>query len=114
MATYNQINNSLRSYDFAGRWGGDEFLLLLIGANRTGAQIIGERICKAIGEKHISLSGTGSLSMESKTKITACIGIDQFLGEDKDVTFDALFAKADKALYLAKLQGKNTMCVFKE
>ena len=93
------IHSSLRSHDIAGRWGGDEFLILLLGANASGAYKVAERI-KAIVGKH---------SLPNGDRFTLSIGITAACTDDDEKT---LFRRVDQALYDAKgTPGKDTIVI---
>jgi len=86
----------LRSGDFAGRNGGEEFAVLLPGTEVSSALEIAERIRAAIAE--ISLPG-------SDVTVSASIGVAGFPGHAS--TLERLERLADAALYVAKRQGRN-------
>ena len=84
-----------------GRWGGEEFMLMLPGAAQASAAAFAEELRQEI-EK---------LRFEKCGKVTASFGVAQALpGEDPD----PLVVRADTALYKAKASGKNTVCVATE
>ena len=87
---------TLRESDVAGRWGGEEFLLLLPGADEEGAAQLAERVRIAIAERNIP--GAPGLRM------TASFGVAEYGGE---TNADDLLAAADGALYRAKRAGKD-------
>jgi diguanylate cyclase (GGDEF)-like protein len=92
------LRSQLRSYDFIGRYGGEEFLILLPGCDgKEGTEIAG-RICQTIASNPIRI---GDLSVP----VTVSIG----LSSTSDVGFDpaTLIATADQALYRAKESGRN-------
>ena len=90
------LRGALRSRDFAGRNGGEEFAILLPDTDVSEALRIAERVRAAIAE--ISLAGTD-------VAITTSIGVAGF--PDHASTPDRLERLADAALYLAKRQGRN-------
>jgi diguanylate cyclase (GGDEF)-like protein len=90
------LRASLRSGDFAGRNGGEEFAVLLPDTEISSALDIAERIRAAIAE--ISLPG-------SDVTVTASIGVAGF--PDHASTLERLERLADAALYVAKRQGRN-------
>jgi diguanylate cyclase (GGDEF)-like protein len=90
------LRGVLRSGDFAGRNGGEEFAVLLPETSLTEALDIAERVRAAIAE--ISLAGTD-------VSVTASIGVAVF--PDQVSTLDRLERLADAALYTAKRQGRN-------
>jgi diguanylate cyclase (GGDEF)-like protein len=90
------LRASLRSGDFAGRNGGEEFAILLPDTEISSGLEIAERIRAAIAE--ISLPG-------SDVTVTASIGVAGF--PDHGSTLERLERLADAALYVAKRQGRN-------
>lgn len=90
------ISNSLRSYDLLGRYGGDEFLLLLPETAAPQALDVANRI-------H-SLLALITHSLPTSMRPTVSIGIAEILPTDNAFT---LIARADAALYDAKLAGRN-------
>ena len=94
----------LRGVDFAARWGGEEFVILLPGTNVDGAEEIAERVRKNIEELVIPADdGT-------KTKITVSIGVNSIIPTTTSLTKDFI-EKADQALYKAKETGRNRFVV---
>jgi diguanylate cyclase (GGDEF)-like protein len=90
------LRSVLRTRDFAGRKGGEEFAVLLPDTEAAAAVEIAERVRAAIAE--ISLSGTD-------VSVTASLGVAGFPGHA--TTLDRLERLADAALYVAKRQGRN-------
>ena len=84
----------VRSTDFLARWGGEEFLILLPGADSSAAARIAEALRAAIAEAEFD--GVGAL--------TCSFGVAQF---SEDQSASAFLARADAALYRAKLNGRN-------
>jgi diguanylate cyclase (GGDEF)-like protein len=89
------ISTHLRGRDYLGRYGGDEFLLILPQTPCSIALGVTERLSLAVS--NISRS-TGSMPL------TLSIGLTEAVAEDDAVT---LIARADKALYQAKSDGRN-------
>lgn len=86
-----------RELDALGRMGGDEFCLVLPETLPEAASVLADRIIKNCCEWQIA---------EGKTvQVTVSIGISQVLPED--TTLDAVFARADAALYQSKHHGRN-------
>jgi len=90
------LRSVLRTRDFAGRKGGEEFAVLLPDTEIDAALEIAQRVRVAIAE--ISLPGTD-------VSVTASIGVAGFPAHAS--TLDRLERLADAALYLAKRQGRN-------
>jgi diguanylate cyclase (GGDEF)-like protein len=88
------LRETLRDSDVAGRWGGEEFLLLLPGADEEGAAQLAERVRVALAERNIS----------GGVRVTASFGVAEYTPELRP---DQLVAAADGALYRAKRAGKD-------
>jgi len=92
-----RISGSTRPYDILGRYGGEEFLLILPGTGEENAAIVCERILDNVQARPFCIDG---LSIG----VTISIGLATWSGRE-DV--DKLVGAADKALYMAKEKGKN-------
>jgi diguanylate cyclase (GGDEF)-like protein len=90
------LRGVLRTRDFAGRKGGEEFAVLLPDTDMAAALEIAERVRAAIAE--ISLPG-------ADVSVTASLGVAAY--PEHASTLDRLERLADAALYLAKRQGRN-------
>ena len=97
------ISLEKRSRDFFGRLGGEEFLLILDGADEAEALQIAERLRQAVSAQTIDLPGGATVSL------TVSIGLTQASAGDLR-TADVL-VRADRALYRAKDSGRNRVCV---
>jgi diguanylate cyclase (GGDEF)-like protein len=87
---------TLRASDFAGRYGGEEFLILLPGTDSDGARVIAEKL------RH----GVANIRVPSvEQRITMSIGIATFPAHATDP--DSLERAADRALYAAKAGGRD-------
>lgn len=91
------IRASIRSIDSAGRFGGDEFSLVLQGTGAGAAQVVAERIRH--GVEAIALSGTPGL------RCTVSLGMAEAMEGDTDLR--EWLEAADEALYRAKTEGRN-------
>lgn len=95
------LASRLRSNDYVGRWGGDEFVILLPGVSLEDARKIAERLRLAICEADI---------LPDKARVTASFGVAKALpGEN----IDLFYQRMDKALYMAKNEGKNKVTILK-
>jgi diguanylate cyclase (GGDEF)-like protein len=92
------IRATVRDSDVAGRWGGEEFLLLLPGADAAGGAQLAERVRTTLAERSF-LGAHGAV-----LTVGCSFGVAQHAtgGDARD-----LFAAADRALYRAKRAGKN-------
>jgi diguanylate cyclase (GGDEF)-like protein len=92
------LRSTVRDTDLAGRWGGEEFLLLLPGAEAVGAAQLADRVREAFAERS-SIGRDGEI-----VTVTCSFGVAQYRPGD---TQRELFGAADRALYQAKRAGKN-------
>jgi diguanylate cyclase (GGDEF)-like protein len=90
------LRQTVRDSDVAGRWGGEEFLLLLPGADEEGAVQLAERVRVGLAER--SIPGAPGL------RVTASFGVAEYAGEANS---EELVVAADSALYRAKRAGKD-------
>ena len=92
------IARTLRQTDRAGRYGGEEFLLVLPCTDLAGAVELAEKLRRAIADEAVAIGAGASLN------VTASFGVAVAeAAEDAD----ALLARADAALYAAKHSGRN-------
>ncbi len=96
------LRNSLRKVDLAGRYGGDEFLLILPETAMEGAQNIAEKIRETVERAEVRLVGEKRIAVAVSMGI-ACVRP----GED----IDGLMSRVDAALYDSKNQGRNRITV---
>ena len=88
----------VRKSDFVCRYGGEEFVVILVETTKNGAAEVANRIRQAVE------------ALELKGPVTISGGISAFPIDAKQER--ELFDFADKALYRAKAQGKNRVCLF--
>ncbi len=92
------IHAELRQSDVIGRYGGEEFVVILSGADSTSARPIAERICKRVSE--VRIEGFGE-----PIALTCSIGVAA--SDTLGVWGQHLIAHADTAQYVAKRSGRN-------
>lgn len=88
------LTNNTCELDTAGRWGGEEFLILCPETNLNSAIALAEA-CRAIIEQHRFAEGP---------HVTVSLGVTTLIAGD---TLEALINRADQALYNAKTRGRN-------
>jgi len=91
------LAEQVRSFDLVAKYGGDEFSVILPQTERDGAMVVAERIRAAIEAHAFPLVRAG--------QITVSLGLALFPTDGSDVT--SLIQAADRALYLAKRNGRN-------
>ncbi|MBI4431937.1 MAG: GGDEF domain-containing protein [Candidatus Omnitrophica bacterium] len=93
------LNGSVRRIDIVGRYGGDEFIVILPETDLRSAQIVAERIQKNIGQEPFDVG-------DRHIQLTLSVGAAYF----KDIhalTTSAFIEQVDKAMFQAKSLGKN-------
>lgn len=96
--------SGLRERDLAGRYGGEEFLLVLTNSNSEQALEVAERMRKTIADYIFTYDG-------SRIPVTVSMGVATIQKEIHDAT--ELYKAADKALYESKRSGKNKVTLYK-
>lgn len=93
------LNGALRAEDAIGRWGGEEFLIVLPGTDEEGALHATERLRAALVADQPEVACAHGLA------VTVTIGVAEWHGE----AMDELVSRADRALYLGKAAGRDTV-----
>lgn len=96
------VKSLLRIGDVFGRYGGEEFAIVLPETNKQGAMELAERICKKLATTPLSFQG-------KSINISVSIGVSS-LNAAGD-SYEDLIANADLALYQAKSKGRNQVCL---
>jgi len=92
-----ELASSIRATDFVGRYGGEEFVMILCGADKDAASKVANGIRGRVEQ-------CGFNSRGRPVSITVSCGISQFVDGD---TQEHLFERADRGLYQAKRDGRN-------
>ena len=95
---------SIRPYDSLGRWGGEEFLMMLVNTTLEEARAVSERVRMAIASTPLTLAGSRPIS------ITVSIGVASCEGSGCR-PLEQLVQEADLALYRAKAAGRDCVHV---
>ena len=98
---------NIRQYDIIGRYGGEEFVILMPSTELDSATSIAQRVCKKIKESYIDYNG-------EKVKVTVSIGLTCTDHDNQKASLDLLLMQADKAMYAAKADGRNQVVAWNE
>ncbi len=99
----NIIQENVRAIDIVGRFGGEEFCVVLPDTDLEGARLVAERIRKSAEKRLIK-------AYDSALRVTLSIGLAIYPSDGK--LLEELMDKADWALYRAKSQGRNCVIAF--
>lgn len=97
------LQENMRQIDLVGRFGGEEFSVILSETGKQGAALAAERMRQAIETREIK-------AYDETLKVTVSIGIACF--PQDSIYAGELIDKADTALYRAKQSGRNKVCLF--
>ena len=95
------LQTTLRSIDVSGRWGGEEFVVILSETDREAARTTAEHLRVAVAEATRNRDPYGAL--------TCSLGVAVYPDDAADR--DTLVALADQAMYTAKQRGRNQVCL---
>lgn len=96
------LTQQVRAYDVVGRWGGEEFMILLPNTALAEARTAAERIREAIEAARLPVVNDGEV------QLTASLGVAALTGA---ASVQELTSQADTALYRAKQMGRNRVCL---
>ncbi|NEX64088.1 GGDEF domain-containing protein [Noviherbaspirillum galbum] len=95
------LQKTCRRIDLGGRYGGEEFCVIFPGINAAQAVVAGTRLLDAIRSACFAEVG----------RVTMSIGIAELSATPESREWNALMKSADDALYQAKAQGRNRLCL---
>ena len=98
--------STMRREDIVGRFGGEEFIVLMSNTTGDAAAGLGEKLLKAVQEEEFSCCETDLL------RVTISIGITTF-SDISEPSPDVLIGQSDSALYDAKKGGRNKVCIYR-
>lgn len=98
----NVLRQRVRSQDLVGRYGGEEFMVVLPDTGLPGAEQLARELCRAVQDLRCAVPGAGAAGVA----VTVSIGVFGGRLEPED-SWDMLIAAADRALYQAKNNGRN-------
>lgn len=100
-AVAREIPKELRPYDVVGRYGGEEFVVVLPGASMDEGVRVMERVRRRIASRPLNTA-------EGGVAVTLSVGMAEYVF---GMSMDRLIGTADEALYRAKDGGRNTICL---
>lgn len=98
-AVADTLSGRLRAEDCCGRWGGEEFLLLLTSSSIATAFVVAEQLRSAVAETTVDWE-------RQLLRVTVSMGVTVYL-PGCNLDLDRLVKQADQAMYLAKQAGRN-------
>ena len=102
LVTANLMQTGMRRYDWLGRWGGDEFLLVLPGTDIQEAKKVADRLHELIRQTRVKLNDEIGIELLMSIGVASQSEIDP-----KRDSLELLLARADEAMYKAKEAGRN-------
>lgn len=99
------FSSRLRSHDIVGRWGGEEFAIMLYGANKHWSVAVAEDIRRLVSQSPLKYK-------RKYIPLSVSIGISVF-EKHRHHNLETMIREADEAMYQAKIEGKNTVRVAK-
>ena len=101
------IRNNIRTADRVGRYGGEEFLIVLPETELEGARTVAEKIRRAIKKINVE-------SSRGPVRLTISLGLASINDLAETTSAESLIRAADEAMYLAKRGGRDRVCSWQE
>ena len=102
------LRERVRAQDLVGRYGGEEFMVLLPDTTLPGAEQLARELCQAVADARCPLAPAGGDATAPDAGIAVTVSIGVFGGRlEPGDSWDMLIAAADRALYQAKENGRN-------
>jgi two-component system cell cycle response regulator len=95
-----RAERQVRNVDLVGRWGGEEFIVVMPETSLSNATAVAERLRAAVADEFFSIS-------EAPGKLSVTISVGVAVTTDPQDTIEAVVKRADDALYDAKNSGRN-------
>ena len=90
----------IRTVDYAARYGGDEFILVLPETGIQGAKALAERLRRAAEEERFA-------ARDQTFQVTISVGVLEYVAGDRVPVWKKLLEQVDQALYASKAEGRN-------
>lgn len=104
----NVLRGRVRAQDLVGRYGGEEFMVVLPDTSLLGAEQLARALCRSVAESRCRLSAAEGAEPGGGANIAVTVSIGVFGGRlESGDSWDMLIAAADRALYEAKENGRN-------
>lgn len=97
------VKENMRQIDLVGRYGGEEFLIILTETDKEKARLAAERLRQSVEQQRIRV-------YDEDLMVTVSIGISTYPDDGKEI--EPLIDNADTALYEAKRTGRNRVCLY--
>jgi diguanylate cyclase (GGDEF)-like protein/PAS domain S-box-containing protein len=97
------LKTSLRRADILGRYGGDEFMIILPETSLAGAKLLADKVRLAVSEIELAIANDISIGLSISLGVASCCAPAE--------NIDTLVRLADSALYLSKQEGRNKVSV---
>ena len=102
------LRERVRAQDLVGRYGGEEFMVLLPDTALLGAEQLARELCRAVAESRCRIRAADGTEATEGANIAVTVSIGVFGGRlEPGDSWDLLIAAADRALYEAKENGRN-------
>ncbi len=102
-----ECRRNIRSIDVIGRYGGEEFVIVLLESSAQAAMRVAERICRSIAAHEF-------ITQAAAVRLTVSIGVNAFPADEGPTDLYALIEQADQSLYLAKNSGRNCVKLYQD
>jgi diguanylate cyclase (GGDEF)-like protein len=99
------IKNSIRACDIAARYGGEEFIVVLPETELKEAMVVAERLRKTVEDLTITANS-------HSINVTISVGLTSYIVSKGKKNKSDIISEADAALYQAKKNGRNNICVY--
>ena len=95
-----RLVSALRSYDAVGRYGGEEFLIVVPGCDQLNLLVTAERLRRKIADQPVATNA-------GPVPVTISLGLAAVQAEESEIDPETFLRDADEALYAAKARGRN-------